>query len=198
MIPVAQHKTYSDKCTYNTRQETSKRQKLKTGSWVSKWIICSIERRERHQTEERTAKLQCRFNGQLTVSSSYESILQNVLFEKHQIKQQQIDSTADINDKLNNLYSRQEDMQISISNVSSNVLSSIDRCCSNIKDWGEAKKKTPDKSNDVTLEISSLKKKVETSFDTVRSSIKSVETSVSTLRCGMTKCYRTARKNLKQ
>ena len=118
---------------------------------------------------------------------NFESILQNVLFEIHQIKQQQIHSTAEINDKLNNLYSRQEDMQISISNVSSNVLSSIDRCCSNIKDLGEAKKKSPDKTNDVMLDISSLQKKVETSYDTVRSSIKSVETSVSTLMLGVDK-----------
>ena len=163
---------------------------MKRSPWVSKWIICNIERKEdtKQKSEQQSCKVESMDSSQsVQLMKNFESIMQNVLFEIHQIKQQQIHSTAEINDKLNNLYSRQEDMQISISNVSSNVLSSIDRCCSNIKDLGEAKKKSPDKTNDVMLDISSLQKKIETSYDTVRSSIKSVETSVSTLMRGVDK-----------
>ena len=136
---------------------------------------CTVESKDSSQTDQ--------------LMKNFESILQNVLFEIHQIKQQQIDSTAEIHDKLSNLYSRQHDMQNSISDVSSNLSSSIERCNSNIKYLGEAKKieKTPDTTNDVTLDISSLQKRVETSYDTVRSSIKSVENSVSTLKCGVDK-----------
>ena len=153
-----------------------------------------IPLKDKKDTKEKSERQSCTVESidssqTVQLMKNFESILQNVLFEIHQIKQQQINSAAEIHDKLSNLYSRQHDMQNSISDVSSNLSSSIERCYSNIKDLGEAWKieKTPDTTNDVTLDISCLQKRVETSYDTVRSSIKSVENSVSTLKCGVDK-----------
>ena len=160
------------------------------GSINGSFVTLKEKKDPKQKSEQQSCKVESIDSSQTAqLMKNFESILQNVLFEIHQIKQQQIDSTTEIDDKLNNLYSRQNDMQNSISVVSSNLSSSIERCYSNIKGLGEAKKteKIPVITNDVMLGLSSLQKRVETSYDIVKSSIKSVENSVSTLKCGVDK-----------
>ena len=136
---------------------------------------CDIESKDTSQTVQ--------------LMKNFEAILQNVMLEIHQIKQQQTDSTAEIAYKLNNIYTRQNDLQNSISDAKSSLSSSVDRCYSSIKDLGELRKAEiiPEKVNDVILDVSNLQKKVENSYEAVRSSVQSVENAVSTLKRGVDK-----------
>ena len=128
---------------------------------------------------------------------NFESILQSVMFEIHQIKQQQIDSTAEINLKLNSISSKQHDMQNSVTVVSNDLTSSIDKCYLNIKDLEEVRMTeiNLEKTN-VLPDISSLQKKVEASHDTLRNSIQSMENSVSSLKRGVEKMSKDRKEDL--
>ena len=74
---------------------------------------CDIESKDTSQTVQ--------------LMKNFEAILQNVMLEIHQIKQQQTDSTAEIAYKLNNIYTRQNDLQNSISDAKSSLSSSVER-----------------------------------------------------------------------
>ena len=112
------------------------------GSVNGSFVVLKQKKDTKQKSEQQNCMVESMDSSQsVQLMKNFESILQNVLFEVQQIKQQQIDSTAEINDKLNNLYSRQYDMQISIANVSSNVLSSIDRCCTISETWERLRRK---------------------------------------------------------
>lgn len=180
--------------TTPARKPTKDRSETPVPGSVNGSFVTGKEKAEKKDTKKKNEQQSCTVESMdstqtVKIMKNFESVLQNVMFEIHQLKQQQIDFGVEIKDKLNNLYSRQHDLQNSISDVSNNLSSSIDRCYGKIKELGEVKKteKTPDKTNDVMCDISSLQRKVDTSYDTVRSSIQSVENSVSTLKCGVDK-----------
>ena len=106
------------------------------------------------------------------------------MFEVHQLKQQQRNFGTEVKDQLHNLHSRQLDMQNSIAGVSNDLTSSINRCYNKLETLVETKKtqNTLNKTNDVMHDIASLHKKVDISCDTVKNSIQTMESSVSTLK----------------
>ena len=111
------------------------------------------------------------------------------MFEVHQLKQQQINFGTEVKEQLYNLHSRQLDMQNSIARVSNDLTSSVNRCYNKIETLTQTKKteNTLDKTNDVMHDIASPHKKVDISCDTVKNSIQTVESSVSTLKYGVEK-----------
>ena len=123
------------------------------------------------------------------IMKNIENVLQNVMLEVHQLKQQQINFGVEVKDQLHNLHSRQLNMQNSISGVSNDFTSAINRCYNKIETLTETKKteNNLDKTNDVMHDIASLHKKVDTSNDTEKNSIQTVESSISTLKYGVEK-----------
>ena len=128
-------------------------------------------------------------NQTVKIMKNFESTLQNMMLEVHQLKQHQIDFATDIKDQLNNLQSRQLDMHKAISDVSNNLGSSLDKCYNRIEDIAKIKKgdKTIDSIYSIMPDMIGLQKQVDSNNETIKSSIKTMDGSVTTLKIGLEK-----------
>ena len=121
----------------------------------------------------------------LKIMNNIETVLQSVVAEIHEMRQEQQALKKDITGQIGEIQDKQLNVEKSVSSLSKKLSESINTCISKVENMKQMSPRTQE-TNDVQValksEISILQKKIDTRFDSVKSSIQTYDTTLATVR----------------
>ena len=114
-----------------------------------------------------------------------ETILQNIVTEIHQLKEEQHEFRKEVKQQIGNIQEKQNVFEKSVLSFSSEVSENVRLCISKIEKVGDnSKREQADNHchNELKVSIQNLQRKVESRLDVTKSSFQSLEASVSSAK----------------
>lgn len=127
------------------------------------------------------------------IMTNMETILESIVAELHQLREDQLEFKKEIKQQISGIQEKQQEVGKCVSSLSKEVTENIRSCVVKVEKLGENSKReqTVNHSHDeLKTAVSNFQKKVDSRFDLTRTSIQTLETSITSARSSMDKLSR--------